>query len=132
MVQMKKLQLSKMHKMGDMNRLFSSLVISPAGRTIKEFGSVKEVLTALCDAIKAHRSLLTKAKLLHRDISENNIIITDPKTADDFTGILINLDLAIIGGERTPLPRRMCRLSRLNLRLPRVLDTERHSASCEM
>jgi hypothetical protein len=44
------------------NRLFSCLVISPAGRTIKEFGSVKVVLTALCDAIKVHRSLLTRHK----------------------------------------------------------------------
>jgi hypothetical protein len=83
------------------NRLFSCQVISPAGRTIREFSSVKELLTALCDAIKAHRSLLTKAKILHRDISENNIIITNPKTADGLTGMLIDLDLAIVGGERT-------------------------------
>jgi serine/threonine protein kinase len=58
-------------------------------------------LTALRDAIKARRSLLSKAKILHRDISENNIIITDPETADGFTGMLIDLDLAIVGDERT-------------------------------
>lgn len=46
------------------NRLLSYLVISPAGRPIKEFSSVKELLTALCDAIKAHQSLLTKAEIL--------------------------------------------------------------------
>ena len=68
------------------NRLFSCLVISPAGRPVKEFRSVEEVLTVLCDAIKAHRSLLPTAK-----ISENNIIITDPKTANGFTGMLIDL-----------------------------------------
>jgi serine/threonine protein kinase len=33
-------------------------------------------------------------KILHRDISENNIIITDPHRADGFTGMLIDLDLA--------------------------------------
>lgn len=38
---------------------------------------------------------------VHRDISKNNIIITDPKTADGFTGMLIDLDLAIVGGERS-------------------------------
>jgi hypothetical protein len=83
------------------NRVFSCLVISPAGRTIKEFCSVEEMLTALCDAVKAHRSLFVKANILHRDISENNIIITDPKTADGCTGMLIDLDLAIVDGERT-------------------------------
>jgi serine/threonine protein kinase len=68
---------------------------------IKEFKSVPELLVALRDAIKAHRSLLNKAKILHRDISENNIIITDPKKAGGFTGMLIDLDLAIVDGERT-------------------------------
>jgi serine/threonine protein kinase len=83
------------------NRIFSCLVISSAGRTIKEFRSIKELLTALRDAVKAHRSLFEKAQILHRDISENNIIITDPQTADGFTGMLIDLDLAIVDGERT-------------------------------
>lgn len=58
------------------------------------FGSIPELLEALRDAIKAHRSLYTKGKILHRDISENNIIITDPKEADGFKGMLIDEDLA--------------------------------------
>lgn len=37
---------------------------------------------------------------MHRDISENNII-TDPEKADNFTGMLIDLDLAIENGKRT-------------------------------
>jgi hypothetical protein len=68
---------------------------------MEEFSCVKEVLTALRNVVKAHRSLLTKIKILHRDISENNTIATDPKTADGFTGILIDLDPVIVGGERT-------------------------------
>ena len=48
----------------------------------------------LCDAIKAHRSLLCDGGILHRDISENNIIITDPEQTDGFEGMLIDLDLA--------------------------------------
>ena len=43
---------------------------------------------------QAHRSLYIDGKILHRDISENNIIITDPKEADGFTGMLIDGDLA--------------------------------------
>lgn len=57
-------------------------------------------MTALRDAIKAHQSLLSNAKYLHRDISENNIIVTDPEMADGFTGMLIDLDLAIVDSER--------------------------------
>ncbi|KAL8897148.1 MAG: hypothetical protein Q9207_007359 [Kuettlingeria erythrocarpa] len=76
------------------NRIFRCLVISPAGRALRDFESKSELLKALRDAIKAHRSLYTKGKILHRDISENNIIITNPSEADGFTGMLIDEDLA--------------------------------------
>ena len=83
-------------------RIFGCLAIFPAGQTISKFGSIPQLLTALCDAIKAHRSLYIDGNILHRDISENNIIITDPKKTDGFTGMLIDLDLAIeIGAGRT-------------------------------
>lgn len=76
------------------NRVLRCLAIYPAGRAIHEFDSPKELLLALRDAIRAHRSLYTKGKILHRDISENNIIITNPKIADGYSGMLIDLDLA--------------------------------------
>ena len=76
------------------NRIFRCLVISPAGLAIRDFRSIPELLKALRDAIKAHRSLYTAGKILHRDISENNIIITDPKETNGFTGMLIDQDLA--------------------------------------
>ncbi|KAG6084752.1 hypothetical protein E4U16_001117 [Claviceps sp. LM84 group G4] len=76
------------------NRIYSCLVVSPAGRVISEFRSLKELLESERDAIKAHQSLYVKGKILHRDISSNNIIITNPETADGFKGMLIDLDLA--------------------------------------
>jgi len=76
------------------NRIFSCLAISPAGRALNDFNSILELLNALHDAIKAHRSLYLIGQILHRDISENNIIITNPEQADGFTGMLIDLDLA--------------------------------------
>ena len=76
------------------NRLLGCLVISPAGRALRDFRTIQELVTALRDSIIAHSSLLMKGKILHRDISENNIIITDPKKANGFTGMLIDLDLA--------------------------------------
>ncbi|KLJ13696.1 hypothetical protein EMPG_11377 [Blastomyces silverae] len=76
------------------NRVLRCLVISPAGRPIYDYRSLLELLTALRDAIKAHWSLYLDGNILHQDISENNIIITDPDKADGHSGMLIDLDLA--------------------------------------
>ena len=84
------------------NRIYGCLAISPAGRALSTFTSINELLTALRDAIKGHRSLYMEGKILHRDISENNIIITDPASTDGFTGLLIDLDLAkVVGSGRS-------------------------------
>ncbi|ODA78142.1 hypothetical protein RJ55_06746 [Drechmeria coniospora] len=76
------------------NRNFRVLAISPAGRSISQFKSVAELPEGLRDAIKVHRSLYMDGKILHRDISENNIIITDPVKSDGFKGMLIDFGLA--------------------------------------
>jgi serine/threonine protein kinase len=68
-------------------------VISPTGRAIYRYEKKPELLRELRDAIKAHRSLYFKGDILHWDISENNIIITDPKETG-VIGMLIDLDLA--------------------------------------
>jgi len=64
------------------NRIFSCLVISTPGRPIHEFNSVKEFLEACRDIIRALRSLYQDGNILHRDISENNLIITDAKEGE--------------------------------------------------
>ena len=76
------------------NTILRVLAISPAGQSICHFSSPTKLLEALRDAIKVHKSLFIDGNILHRDISENNIIITDPKTANGSRGILIDLDLA--------------------------------------
>ena len=70
------------------------LAISPAGRALRDFRTIEELLTALRDLIKAHSSLYFKGRILHRDISVSNIIITDPIKANGFSSMLIDLDLA--------------------------------------
>ncbi|KAG9229469.1 hypothetical protein BJ875DRAFT_537697 [Amylocarpus encephaloides] len=52
------------------------------------------LLEALRDAIRGHKSLLEVGKILHGDVSENNIIITEATTKGDPKGMLIDLDLA--------------------------------------
>jgi Fungal protein kinase len=76
------------------NRIFCCLVVYPPGRAIDEFRSVRELLEALRDAIKGHRSLYRDGKILHRDVSKNNIIIADGENEEDPRGLLIDLDLA--------------------------------------
>ncbi|KAI1821593.1 serine/threonine-protein kinase Sgk2 [Xylaria intraflava] len=82
------------HRMAYDDRILRVLAVSPAGRSIRQFRSGAELLQGLRDAITVHQSLYLDAKILHRDISENNIIITDPSRADGFRGMLIDLDLA--------------------------------------
>ena len=62
-------------------------------REIRDFQSIKKLLKSLRDAIKTHRFLYLMSNILHRNISENNIIITDSKKANDFTSMLIDLNL---------------------------------------
>jgi hypothetical protein len=76
------------------NRIHCCLVVSPAGRPLHAYSSVKELLVVFRDAIAGHRSLLEKGKILHRDISENNIIIVGSATEGSPKGLLIDLDLA--------------------------------------
>ena len=95
------------------NRVFGCLAIGPAGRALSEFTqrpqstnsalpAIRELLTTLRDAIKAHRSLYLKGNILHRDVSENNIIITNPDETGGFAGMLIDLDLAkMLGSGRS-------------------------------
>jgi Fungal protein kinase len=77
------------------NRVLTCMAISPAGRPLQEFGSVLEVLEAFRDTIKAHKSLFLDHKILHRDVSLNNIILTNPKQTNGYSGMLIDFDLAV-------------------------------------
>ena len=75
------------------NRITSCIVISPAGRALYNFQSKLELLKALRDAIKAHKSLYIRGEIPHRDISERNIIMTDLEAITDQIGMLIDFDL---------------------------------------
>ncbi|VDB85807.1 Bgt-50225 [Blumeria graminis f. sp. tritici] len=67
----------------------------PFGRAIDEDTTPLELICGLCDAVKGYRSLFMDSKILHRDISTNNITLTDPKLSDGCYEVLIDLDLAI-------------------------------------
>ena len=75
------------------NQIHCCLVTSPAGRPLHLYWSVIELLEALRDAIVGNKSLLKDRKILYRDISENNIIITMSVAGRELKGCLINMDL---------------------------------------
>ncbi|KAI1932670.1 hypothetical protein LOZ65_000659 [Ophidiomyces ophidiicola] len=88
------------------NHILHCLVTHPTGRPIYKYQSTLELLEALRDAIKAHRNLYSQCNILHRDISENNIIITDYKKTG-FAGMLIDMDLSLdLSNSRTLAPSR--------------------------
>ncbi|OAX78717.1 hypothetical protein ACJ72_06972 [Emergomyces africanus] len=109
-------------------RILCCLVISPAGRPVYKYRSLVELLMALRDAIRAHRSLYLVGNILHRDISENNIIITDPKNANGNFGMLIDLDLAKeIGSGRTGARHQTGTMEFMAIEVLRAVDhTYRH------
>ena len=76
------------------NRIHCCLVVSPAGRPLHAYRSVFELLVVMRDTVLGHKSLFEDGKILYRDISENNIIITEAATTGDPKGMLIDLDLA--------------------------------------
>ncbi|CCU76481.1 serine/threonine-protein kinase Sgk2 [Blumeria hordei DH14] len=77
------------------DRLQSIIALKPSGRAIGEDTSPLELLCGLSDAIIGHRSLFLDARILYRDVSANNIILTDPKPTDSRCGALIELDHAM-------------------------------------
>lgn len=70
-------------------------VLSPLGRRLSTFQTREELLQALRDAIKGHRSLLQNARILHRDFSADNIVIVDDTSLNTPKGVLIDLDSAL-------------------------------------
>ncbi|RXW14934.1 hypothetical protein EST38_g10926 [Candolleomyces aberdarensis] len=73
------------------NRTKIRIIMKAYGPSIKKFSSVTQVLSALRDAIAAHKALLDR-NIIHRDISPNNILFG---LDEGERGVLIDLDLAL-------------------------------------
>ncbi|VDB83538.1 Bgt-20087 [Blumeria graminis f. sp. tritici] len=69
-------------------------VMLPYGRPLKSCTSVLQFLVVIRDALMGHRGLYNK-KIIHSDISDDNIIIVAPTADDRSRGMLIDLDLSI-------------------------------------
>ncbi|SZF05090.1 unnamed protein product [Blumeria hordei] len=65
--------------------------LPPYGRFLKFCTSVRVFLSGVCDAVIEQQKLLSEPEILHRDISEGNIILTRPDKDEIIKGIPIVL-----------------------------------------
>ncbi|TFK23561.1 hypothetical protein FA15DRAFT_567536, partial [Coprinopsis marcescibilis] len=77
-----------------MNRTKSRITMKKYGPTVENFRSVREVLWALHDALDGHRGLIEE-RILHWDISVNNILLRTFGAMEGWRGVLIDLDVAV-------------------------------------
>ncbi|KAI6035705.1 hypothetical protein EDC04DRAFT_2704481 [Pisolithus marmoratus] len=67
------------------------ILLGPAGRTLTNFGSAKEMMQGVLDALQGLRHAYKKAKYMHRNICPENILLTEQGR-----GFLIGWDLCAI------------------------------------
>ncbi|RSL42193.1 hypothetical protein CEP54_015568 [Fusarium duplospermum] len=77
------------------NPSFECMVVYPLGRPLARFHTVGEFLRGFRDAIAGYRSLHLDGKILHRDISPNNIMLAEVRKEGEPWGFLIDLDLSM-------------------------------------
>ncbi|KAI9472828.1 hypothetical protein BX667DRAFT_440944 [Coemansia mojavensis] len=69
------------------------LAMTPVGTRLRELRSVAELVVVISDALQAHKAVLDHCQILHRDISENNIMFT--RSSNNIHGMLIDFDNAV-------------------------------------
>ncbi|KAJ1718297.1 hypothetical protein LPJ61_006710, partial [Coemansia biformis] len=68
------------------------IAMSPIGESLEHVRSEDELIIAVCDAMEAHAAIHRECKILHRDISINNILLR--RVGDVVGGMVIDLDRA--------------------------------------
>ncbi|TEB21857.1 hypothetical protein FA13DRAFT_1819279 [Coprinellus micaceus] len=77
------------------NRIATRVTTKSYGPPIYRFTSVVQLLSAIRDAIGGHQRLVgDDIRILHRDVSHNNILIGNDGAKEGSRGVLIDLDMA--------------------------------------
>ncbi|KAJ1925276.1 hypothetical protein LPJ71_000232 [Coemansia sp. S17] len=74
-------------------RAHRRIVMSPIGEPLCSTKSVAEFVTVVCDAMRCHSAFVDDCNILHRDISDNNILVVWSEGVA--RGMLIDFDCAI-------------------------------------
>ena len=88
---------------GIFNQIHRRVVLSDYGKPIYKASSRVAMLNGLIDCIKGYESLYTKAGMLQRDISMNDLIINEDDLNPSWPSFIIDLDLAINEQREKPL-----------------------------
>ncbi|KAF8191343.1 hypothetical protein BJ912DRAFT_1098407 [Pholiota molesta] len=89
-------------------------------KSLTDFRSSKEFVTAIADAMKTHDAAYFKANILHRDISVRNILISDSG------GLLIDWDLCVTVDPAQGLSRPHKRTGTWQFMSARLLESPSH------
>ncbi|KAJ3540250.1 hypothetical protein NMY22_g4372 [Coprinellus aureogranulatus] len=85
------------------NRVFTRVTMKSYGKPIEHFTSMLQLLCAIRDAIAGHQHIVgDDLKILHRDVSLNNILFGPEDAHAGYRGVLIDLDLAFRPTAATP------------------------------
>ncbi|KAJ2724823.1 hypothetical protein GGI07_001675 [Coemansia sp. Benny D115] len=69
------------------------IAMMPVGYPIYNIGSVDELIIVAADVMRVYMRIWEKTKILHRDISNNNILFT--RSGSQIRGVLIDFDCAL-------------------------------------
>ncbi|KAJ2036370.1 hypothetical protein H4S03_003693, partial [Coemansia sp. S3946] len=75
-------------------RAHRRIVMKTIGEPLRTVRAVKEFVAVIYDAMKCHYTVVKLCKILHRDISDNNILVVRMKDGT-VRGLLIDFDCAI-------------------------------------
>ncbi|KIM77878.1 hypothetical protein PILCRDRAFT_11564, partial [Piloderma croceum F 1598] len=76
-------------------RLHRRILMQPVGESIVFFATKKELIGVFLDVVQTHKDLCEKKRILHRDISKNNIFMwRDPGFQLHRRGLVIDYDYA--------------------------------------
>ncbi|KAJ1809185.1 hypothetical protein LPJ75_004436, partial [Coemansia sp. RSA 2598] len=87
-------EAEKLQMNGIPYRVHKRIATSPIGEPLRRLESILELVIVVADAMRAHTAILKSCRILHRDISNNNIMFY--RTEDGMAkGLLIDFDHAI-------------------------------------
>ncbi|KAJ2485003.1 hypothetical protein IWW37_006056, partial [Coemansia sp. RSA 2050] len=75
-------------------RAHRRIVMTPIGEPLRSTRSVAEFVTVVCDAMRSHSAIVKHCGILHRDISDNNVLVYRANNGIA-RGVLIDFDYAI-------------------------------------
>ncbi|KAJ1851105.1 hypothetical protein LPJ57_007915, partial [Coemansia sp. RSA 486] len=81
-------------KKGIAYRVHKRIATSPIGEPLRRLDSILELIIIVADVMRAHHDILENCKILHRDISNNNVMFSRTEEGG-VKGLLIDFDHAI-------------------------------------